>query len=159
MPSVVTGAFAASFVAAMGTANLGGRFLSALTSDKLANMTVGALLCLSSRHFSHFVCNVVWLKKAFSVSYAPRLRDCGRLRCRCCVPPARIHFTVSIWIYDHIANVSSHCSIFGFRSAHGVGAVAGRSATVLRRRGLGRAQRVDCHVRIRHDDFPRSDIQ
>ena len=52
MPSVVTGAFAASFVAAMGTANLGGRFLSATTSDKLANMTVSAPLCLTEERYS-----------------------------------------------------------------------------------------------------------
>ena len=42
MPSLVTGAFAASFVAAMGMANLGGRMFWTLTSDKLAKITVSA---------------------------------------------------------------------------------------------------------------------
>ena len=40
MPSLVTGAFAASFVAALGTANLGGRMFWPLVSDKFAKMTV-----------------------------------------------------------------------------------------------------------------------
>ena len=42
MPAVVTSAFTASFVAALGTANLTGRLVSSYTSDKLSNMTVGA---------------------------------------------------------------------------------------------------------------------
>ena len=100
MPGVVTSAFAASFVAAMGTANLGGRFISAVTSDKLANMTVGTFFNFAC----FYVCaspRILWLKKILCLrAHVFHARayvvGCVRRRCRCCVPRAQIPSMVSI---------------------------------------------------------------